>query len=198
MIGLRERGVQALVLDIEGTTTPIAFVYDVLFPFARAHVVEYLQERLLEDDVLAAIARLRLEWTGERERGETPPDWPDSGPKLQLAPIVAYLEWLMHRDRKSPVLKWLQGEVWERGYRAGALKGQVFEDVGPAFARWFNGGIQLAIYSSGSELAQRRLFGTTPDGDLTRFISRFFDTAIGPKTSGDSYRRGCGAAGAEA
>jgi enolase-phosphatase E1 len=69
------------------------------------------------------------------------------------------------------------------------LEGQVFDDVGPAFARWFNGGIELAIYSSGSELAQRRLFETTPEGDLTRFISRFFDTAMGPKVSADSYRR---------
>jgi enolase-phosphatase E1 len=187
-IRLRERGVHALVLDIEGTTTPIAFVYDILFPFARAHFSGYLRDRLFADDVLGAIARLRLEWSEDRERGEAPPEWPDAAPD-RVGPIVAYLVWLMDRDRKSPALKWLQGQVWEEGYRAGALRGEVFDDVGPAFARWSADGIALAIYSSGSELAQRRLFGTTPDGDLTRFISRFFDTAIGPKTAAESYRR---------
>jgi enolase-phosphatase E1 len=188
-IRLRERGIHALVLDIEGTTTPIAFVYDVLFPFARAHFVEYLREQLFADEVRDAIARLRLEWSEDRERGEAPPEWPGAGPDPDLGPIVAYLEWLMDHDRKSPALKWLQGQVWERGYRAGALEGEVFDDVGPAFERWSGSGIEIAIYSSGSELAQRRLFGTTPEGDLTRFISWFFDTAIGPKTAADSYRR---------
>jgi enolase-phosphatase E1 len=187
-VRLRERRIQALVLDIEGTTTPVAFVYDVLFPYARAHLGEYLREHVRAEEVRAAIGRLRIEWMEEANRGETPPEWPDV-PVDPGGSAVAYLEWLMDRDRKSPALKSLQGAVWDRGYETGELRGVVFEDVPPAFGDWVEGGIEIAIYSSGSELAQRRLFGTTARGDLTRFISRFFDTGIGPKTSSDSYRR---------
>jgi len=186
-IRLRERGVQALVLDIEGTTTPIAFVYDVLFPFARANLHEYLRDHLHTDEVHAATGRLRAEWAKERE--DQPPDWPDPEPERSVESIVTYVGWLMDRDRKSPALKWLQGAIWDEGYHTGVLKGEVFDDVPPAFERWSEGGIEMGIYSSGSELAQRRLFETTPYGDLTRFIKRFFDTAIGPKASADSYRR---------
>ena len=185
-IHLRERGVRALVLDIEGTTTPIAFVHDVLFSFARTNLREYVRDHRRADDLRAAIGRLRAEWANER--GDRPPDWPDPEPERSVESIVAYVEWLMDRDRKSPALKWLQGAIWDRGYQAGVLKGEVFADVPPALDRWRAAGIEIAIYSSGSELAQRRLFGTTPSGDLTRFISRFFDTAVGPKTSPDSYR----------
>src|SRR5262249_42712856 len=150
-VRLRERGIRALVLDIEGTTTPIAFVHDVLFPFARVHLATYLREHALDEDVRAVIARLRAEWNDDVRRGETPPDWPEES---SLGPVLAYLEWLMDRDRKSPGLKWLQGVIWEQGYRAGALKGEVFPDVRPALECWFHGGIDIAIYSSGSELAQ--------------------------------------------
>ena len=95
----------------------------------------------------------------------------------------------MDRDRKSPGLKLLQGRIWEGGYRAGILKGEVFADVPPALERWRDAGLDVAIYSSGSELAQRLIFGSTADGDLTRFFSRFFDTAVGAKDAPASYRR---------
>ena len=95
----------------------------------------------------------------------------------------------MDRDRKSPGLKLLQGRIWERGYRTGELAGKVFPDVAPALRRWRDAGVTVAIYSSGSELAQRLLFGSTGEGDLTKLLSRFFDTAVGPKVSPDSYRR---------
>jgi enolase-phosphatase E1 len=102
---------------------------------------------------------------------------------------AAYAEWLMERDRKSPGLKLLQGRIWERGYRAGVLKGEMFPDVAPALRRWRDAGLDVAVYSSGSELAQRLIFGSTADGDLTRLVSRFFDTAVGAKNTPDSYRR---------
>jgi len=95
----------------------------------------------------------------------------------------------MDRDVKSPALKLLQGRIWEGGYRTGALKGQVFPDVAPAFARWRDAGITIAIYSSGSVLAQRLLFGATAEGDLTPCIAAFFDTGVGAKRWPDSYRR---------
>ena len=95
----------------------------------------------------------------------------------------------MDQDRKSPGLKLLQGQVWEEGYRSGELKGEVFADVAPALRRWRDAGVAVAIYSSGSELAQRLLFGSTASGDLTPLLARFFDTAVGAKQAADSYRR---------
>jgi enolase-phosphatase E1 len=95
----------------------------------------------------------------------------------------------MDRDRKSPGLKALQGHIWEDGYREGALTGDVFPDVPTAFRRWRDAGVRVSIYSSGSVLAQRLLFSSTPYGDLTPHIDRFFDTSVGAKVSADSYRR---------
>ena len=176
--GLREHLVQAIVLDIEGTTTPIAFVYDVLFPFARAHLGEYLQQHVDSDELREPIRRLSEEWAEEVARGEAPPE-----------PVAGYVEWLMDRDRKSPGLKLLQGQIWDRGFRTGELRGDVFPDVPPALQRWLETDIAVAIYSSGSVQAQRLIFSSTTSGDLTGCFSRFFDTAVGAKVSSDSYRR---------
>jgi 2,3-diketo-5-methylthio-1-phosphopentane phosphatase len=188
-VRLGESGVQAIVLDIEGTTTPIAFVFDVLFPFARAHLREHLQNPLNADRLREPIRRLREEWSDDAARGEQPPGSPDLGPEADAIRVSAYVEWLMDRDRKSPGLKMLQGHIWEQGYRAGVLKGEVFSDVPPALRRWREVPLDVAIYSSGSELAQRLIFGNTAYGDLTPFISRFFDTAVGPKIATESYGR---------
>jgi enolase-phosphatase E1 len=95
----------------------------------------------------------------------------------------------MDRDRKSTALKSLQGKIWEEGYRAGRLRGEVYPDVAPALERWRRQGIDVAIFSSGSIQAQRSLFRSTAAGDLTRFIRDYFDTTTGPKTAPDSYRR---------
>jgi enolase-phosphatase E1 len=115
---------------------------------------------------------------------------PEGGQEVhQLDWAAAYVESLMDRDRKSPALKQLQGRIWEGGYRAGVLQGEVFADVPPALERWHDAGLDVAIYSSGSELAQRLIFGSTVHGDLTRVIARFFDTAVGAKGAPESYRR---------
>jgi len=180
--------VGAIVLDIEGTTTPIAFVHDALFPFARRHVREHLQEHRGGAEVREAIRRLREEWADDVARDAAPPPWSDE-PDAGLLSVAAYVEWLMDRDRKSPGLKLLQGYIWEDGYRSGALTGEVFPDVVPALRRWRASEIVVAIYSSGSVLAQQLLFGHTPTGDLTPLVDRFFDTEVGGKTSPDSYRR---------
>jgi enolase-phosphatase E1 len=171
--------IRAILLDIEGTTTPIAFVHDVLFPYARAHLREYLGD--IPDP--QAIALLKQDWP--RDAAATPrlPRPDDS-----IESLARYVEWLMDRDRKSPGLKALQGLVWQRGYRQGGLKGVVFPDVPRALQRWRKAGIKTAIYSSGSVLAQRLLFGTTAFGDLTPLLTEFFDTASGGKTFEDSYR----------
>jgi enolase-phosphatase E1 len=162
---------KGILLDIEGTTTPIRFVYDVLFPFAREHAHEHLGG----DEQRA----LKVEYDEEAARGPAPPPW--------SAGAHHYVYWLMDQDRKSTALKNLQGKIWQDGYRRGELRGEVFSDVPSALARWHAGGIDVRIYSSGSILAQQLLFSTTPDGDLTRFLKGYFDTTTGPKAEPASY-----------
>ena len=180
---------RAIVLDIEGTTTPIAFVHDVLFPYARTHLVEFLRADWASPGVVEAVRRLSAEHAGDLAAGEHPPAWIMDSTHDPIASVAAYCGWLMDRDRKSPGLKTLQGLIWECGYQAGTLRGIVFPDVAPAMRRWTAAGLDIAIYSSGSELAQRRLFESTTEGDLTPLVTAFFDTAIGGKTEPESYRR---------
>ena len=188
MIALAARGIRAVLLDIEGTTTPIAFVHDVLFPYARARVRSFVERERTSGVVAEAIAQLANEHARDAESAEAPPPWPGRSPDV-VDGITDYAIWLMDRDRKSTGLKLLQGYIWEEGYRAGDLRGQVFPDVAPAIRRWRGAGLQVAIYSSGSELAQRRLFESTADGDLTPLLAGFFDTTIGSKMSPESYAR---------
>jgi enolase-phosphatase E1 len=186
---LRERGIRAVVADIEGTTTPVAFVYDVLFPFARRELRAYLREHLDAVHLREPLRQLHEEWAEDVKRGAAPPPWTDGDRDERLSSVAAYAEWLMDRDRKAPGLKAIQGHIWELGYQDGVLRGAVFPDVPPAFARWRAAARQIGIYSSGSVLAQQMLFRTTAFGDLAPCIDRFFDTGVGPKTSPESYHR---------
>lgn len=177
---------RALLLDIEGTTTPIAFVYEILFPFARAHAAAYLTRSQDSAACRAALALLRDEAAIKEDF--SPAKESDVAQDFSPAVILAYIEWLMDRDRKSPGLKSLQGLIWQDGYKSGELKGQVYPDVPPAFKRWRADGLDIYIYSSGSVLAQQMLFGSTEAGDLTESLKGYFDTAVGAKASSDSYR----------
>jgi enolase-phosphatase E1 len=188
-IRLAERGVRAVLLDIEGTTTPIAFVHEVLFPFARARLDAWIHAAGGSAELAAITTQLASEHAEDLARGESPPLWRTAESADLQAWVASYAAWLMDRDRKSPGLKALQGLIWEEGYQAGRLRGEVFPDVAAALRRWRAAGIATAIYSSGSELAQRRLFESTPEGDLTPLLSGFFDTAVGPKRDPTSYRR---------
>ncbi len=174
---------RAIVLDIEGTTTPIAFVYQILFPYVRARLRTFLDSRAPDADTHRVIERLRAEQASEA-----------GAP----APLVQYVEWAMDHDRKSSGLKELQGIIWADGYARGELKGEVFPDVAPALARWHASGLEVAIFSSGSVLAQQLLFRHSNAGDLTPLVRWHFDTATGPKTNADSYRRIAGAIGVPA
>jgi enolase-phosphatase E1 len=165
---------RAIVLDIEGTTTPIAFVYETLFPYARAHVRTFLDSRRDDAAVSAVIEHLRADQTS------------DTGAP---ASVAEYVEWAMDRDRKSTALKELQGLIWADGYARGELNGEVFPDVVPALSRWRDCGLDVAIFSSGSVLAQQLLFGHSNAGDLTPLVRWHFDTTTGPKTSAESYAR---------
>jgi enolase-phosphatase E1 len=187
-VDLRSRGHRALLLDIEGTTTPIAFVHGVLFPYARRRVRAYLEAARHSPAFAGIPARLAAEHAEDLARGESVPPWQTRDDETAISAMADYALWLMDRDRKSPALKLLQGQIWEAGYQAGELRGDVFPDVAPALRRWRAAGLPVAIYSSGSELAQRRLFESTPDDDLTPLLTGFFDTRMGPKTDAASYR----------
>jgi enolase-phosphatase E1 len=178
--GLALNDIRAILLDIEGTTTPIEFVHQVLFPYARAQVHDYLKQHADDPAVRADVALLRAEYAAESPS----PDLPRWNPE-------AYVYWLMDRDHKSTGLKALQGRIWEAGYRAGELrgKGEVYPDVRPALERWHAAGKTIAIFSSGSVQAQRNLFANTTAGDLSPFLSGNFDTTTGPKREADSYRQ---------
>jgi enolase-phosphatase E1 len=162
-----------ILLDIEGTTTPITFVYDVLFPFAWRHAAMFLKNVNVED--------LKREYEQDVLRINNPPPWTTHG--------EAYFYWLMDQDRKSTALKRIQGEIWLQGYKTGELHGEVFPDVPPALKRWQGTGVDVRIFSSGSILAQKLLFETTNDGDLTKFLRGYFDTTIGPKNEPESYKK---------
>jgi enolase-phosphatase E1 len=177
-----------ILLDIEGTTTPIAFVTQVLYPYARTHLRSYLYRHGDSPQYRALIASFRQEHAAADSAGEPVPPWPASAADPR-PPVLAYAEWLMDRDRKSPALKELQGFVWEGGYQSGELSGQVFEDVPRAFQRWRGEGVRLGIFSSGAVLAQRWLFRCAPAGDLSSLLHWYFDTHMGPKQDPESYRR---------
>src|SRR5260370_35295936 len=113
-------------------------------------------------------------------------DHPDED---RLRSSVAYSTWIIIRDSKCKALKSLEGKIWQNGYISGELHGEVFPDVPIAFERWRRQNRLICVYSSGSVLAQQNLFRTTASGDLTSYISAFFDTSVGAKTERASYTK---------
>lgn len=181
--------INVFLLDIEGTTTPIDFVYKVLFPYARAHLREYLRTHLDEPELQPALSALLELNLKDTNRGLDPPGLVGPVRDVTVDEAVAYLHWLMDRDSKATPLKSIQGKIWEAGYSSGELISEVFEDVPRAFERWRANGKRICIYSSGSVLAQRLLFSSTQLGDLTTCIAEYFDTNVGAKREPESYRR---------
>lgn len=181
--------VRTILLDIEGTTTPLAFVHDTLFPYARSHVKEFLEQHRASEDVRADLTSLQQENLADVGAALSPPALKRDSPRSQLESTIAYIEWLIDRDRKSTALKSLQGKIWQEGYRSGGLLAPVFDDVPVAFRRWREQQGNIAIFSSGSVLAQQLLFSNTTAGDLTPFISAYFDTTTGAKTDAVSYKK---------
>ena len=182
-----EDSIRAILLDIEGTTTPIDFVFKTLFPYARVKVERFLLEHSSEPDVRADIEALREQHRADTGENLNPPDWIDDSREAELASATSYARSLIDRDSKCSALKSLQGKIWQEGYGAGELHGEVYPDVPPAFTRWSRQGKIIAIFSSGSVLAQRLLFSSTAAGDLTRNLRAHFDTTTGPKNTPASY-----------
>ena len=174
-------GIRVYLLDVEGTTSPVSLVSEQLFPYALRHMEAFLRAHDRRVVVQADLAMLY-----EENQMESDPGAPRITDAANVDQAMAYLIWLMDRDRKSTALKSLQGKVWKDGYEAGELVGTVFSDVPEALARW-SAKAKVAIYSSGSVEAQKLIFGHSSAGDLTPFLSGYFDARVGPKTSAASY-----------
>jgi enolase-phosphatase E1 len=172
-------GGRGILLDVEGTTSSISFVYDVLFAFARQHVGDFLLQHRLDPAVQAAATALATETAAA---DATLAD-PAGTTRLALAAID-----LMDRDVKSTPLKALQGMIWRSGFDSGELVSHVFDDVPEALAQWADSGLDVRIYSSGSIDAQKLFFSHTCAGDLTPHLRGHYDTTTGPKREAASYR----------
>jgi len=170
--------IKVVLLDIEGTTTPISFVHQRLFGYILTHLPAYVALHWGDDHLREVVSALDAERAAQ-----------GLGRLENADALIDYVHQLMKEDRKSPGLKLLQGHIWEAGYQAGELRGEVWDDVPQAMEQWRREGRQVAIYSSGSELAQRRLFESTPAGDLTPLITAFFDTRVGAKLESSSYAK---------
>ncbi|MDQ3063862.1 MAG: acireductone synthase, partial [Acidobacteriota bacterium] len=172
---------EAILLDIEGTTTPIDFVHQTLFPVARRRMVEFVKENF--SSLTGEIKSLKIEHENDYAEGFYEKEFDETA----LASIANYLKFLIDVDRKSTALKSIQGKIWKAAYEAGELKSEVFADVPRAFERWREQGKTIAIYSSGSVLAQTLIFKYSNCGDLTAFIAEYFDTYVGGKKETVSY-----------
>jgi len=184
---LNSAHIRAILLDIEGTTTPIDFVFKSLFPYAAANVEQFLRQHHSDPEINNLIAELRSTWSGAASSGA--PVWIESTSEEKLVSAASYVRWLITRDSKITPLKTLQGKIWEQGFRSGSLKGEVYPDVAPAFSRWRRQGRRIAVFSSGSVLAQKLLFAHSTAGDLSSFIEANFDTTAGPKREPASYKK---------
>jgi len=172
-----------LLLDIEGTTTPITFVKDILFPFAAGKVEKFLRANFTNDEVYDLVKELR-----ENAKLETTSAASNIISDLTIESATEYALWLIKEDRKVTPLKKLQGMIWDEGYLTGALVGMVYDDVAVKLQQLSSEGVKTFIYSSGSKKAQQLLFGRSNHGDLRKYLSGYFDTTVGLKASPDSYK----------
>jgi len=164
--------IRAIITDIEGTTSDIAFVHKVLFPYAAERLPAYVREHADDPQVRDILAEVR------KHIGQ-----PDASDEDVIEILLRWIE----TDQKVTPLKTLQGLIWREGYERGDFTGHVYDDAAQKLRDWHESGIALYVYSSGSEAAQRLLFGYSDAGDLTPLFSGHFDTRIGGKKEADSY-----------
>ncbi len=165
--------IKAILTDIEGTTTSISFVFDVLFPYAREHLAEFVRSNLDKPAVQQELEAINQE----------------VGQPLSAEHAIEQLLMWIDSDRKLTPLKSLQGMVWKQGYVDRRFRGHVYPDAVKYLRQWRADGIQLYVYSSGSVAAQKLLFGYSDAGDLTPLFNGYFDTRIGSKGHSSSYRK---------
>ncbi|HET9122311.1 MAG TPA: acireductone synthase [Acidiferrobacteraceae bacterium] len=176
--------IAGIVTDIEGTTSSLSFVRDVLFPYARAALPEFIAAHGTEPPIRALLDEARV-------TAGLPPDAP-------LTALVALLQGWIDQDLKIPALKALQGFIWRQGYEEAAFQGHVYEDAAARLHAWHEQGLRLYVFSSGSVAAQRLLFRYSCCGDLEPLFAGFFDTRTGAKRAPDAYRSIAAATGCEA
>ena len=172
--------IRAILTDIEGTTSSISFVKDVLFPYARRALPGFVRAHGQEPEVRRWLDVVATE----------------HGSICSDEVIVETLQGWIDQDRKHTALKALQGMIWDAGYRDADFTAHIYPDAAPALNAWYAQGYPLYVYSSGSVPAQKLFFGHSDAGDLTPMISGWFDTEIGGKREADSYRRIAEAIGA--
>lgn len=185
-------GVKALIVDIEGTTTPIDFVKETLFPYVSENIEEYLTKNYDEEETKKDIQALReLAAKDKEDKCEGVVEIPasDGDKKDIIKAVVANVKWQMDKDRKSTALKALQGHIWREGYEQEKLKAELFEDVGPNLQQIVEIGIAVYVFSSGSVESQKLLFANTDDGNLLELFTGFYDTTTGSKTDKTSYTK---------
>ena len=168
-----------VLIDIEGTTTKISFVKEVLFPYARQRMRQFIIDEQGSEQV-----RLACQSTA-RDAGIS------EGVSDYFDQVATKLELWIDEDKKHSALKELQGILWRSGYENGDYLAHVYADVAPSLEAWKKLGIKIAIYSSGSVLAQKLLFGHSVEGDLNPYFSKYFDTQVGPKKESSSYQKIC-------
>lgn len=166
--------IKAILTDIEGTTSSIAFVFEVLFPYAKQHLPSYVRHCAAQDPQSALLQAVRDE---------------AQEPDADVERVITILAQWMADDVKTTSLKALQGLVWQQGYASGEIKGHVYPDAVAALQAWQQQGYQLYVYSSGSVQAQKLIFGYSIAGDLTPLFSGYFDTCSGHKREAGSYTR---------
>uniref|UniRef100_A0ABI7Z0G1 Enolase-phosphatase E1 n=1 Tax=Felis catus TaxID=9685 RepID=A0ABI7Z0G1_FELCA len=186
--------VTVILLDIEGTTTPIAFVKDILFPYIKENVKEYLQTHWEEEECQQDVSLLRKQAEEDSHLDGAVPIPAASGNgaddlQQMIQAVVDNVRWQMSLDRKTTALKQLQGHMWRAAFAAGRMKAEFFEDVVPAVRKWREAGMKVYIYSSGSVEAQKLLFGHSTEGDILELVDGHFDTKIGHKVESESYRK---------
>ncbi|XP_056659243.1 enolase-phosphatase E1 isoform X3 [Monodelphis domestica] len=186
--------VSVILLDIEGTTTPIAFVKDTLFSYIRENIRDYLLTHWGEEECQQDVNLLRKQAEADSHLdGVVPiPSQSEFGAddmERMIQAVVDNVYWQMSLDRKTPALKQLQGHIWRTAFAAGTVKAEFFEDVVPAIRKWRQAGMKVYIYSSGSVEAQKLLFGYSTEGNILELFDGHFDTKIGHKIESESYRR---------
>lgn len=164
--------IRAILTDIEGTTSSIRFVHDVLFPYARKHMAAFVHCNAEDPQVVTLLNDIRML----------------AGKELDLDGIVAQLLAWIDADRKITPLKALQGMIWKSGYQKGDLTGHIYPDAVAQLQAWHRAGLKLYVFSSGSVQAQQLLFGSSDAGDLTPLFSGYYDTRIGNKQNPAAYR----------
>lgn len=177
--------IKGILLDIEGTTSSISFVYDVMFPYVREHLVEFLDSNWNDENVVATVETLAFDlsfssaesWLGEFDE------------VARRQTVAAAVLKMMDEDVKATGMKQLQGLIWKNGFESGQMTAHLFEDVAPAIENWRANDIDVRIYSSGSIAAQKLFFGHSVAGDLLNYFNGHYDTTTGPKRESESYTK---------